>query len=234
MTIKNCPLIRLRISRQKFNLIIRSFSTDITALDCAEIVQVNRKTVDRFYNYFRDLVIQNQHQEREQFLSQEETEVDESYFGPSRVRGKRGRGAGKKVAVVGLLQRKGKVFTKPVDRCTKEELLPILLKRIALGTDIFTDGWKSYDGLAIYGYNHKQVKHHEDEFSQGDGNHINGMESFWSYAKRRLAKFNGILKRFFARYLLETEWRFNHRGKIETRLHKLIKADLLKRNKVVR
>ncbi|MCL2081189.1 MAG: IS1595 family transposase, partial [Oscillospiraceae bacterium] len=44
------------------------------------------------------------------------------------------------------------------------------------------------------------------------GNHINGIESFWGYAKHRLVKFNGIPKEFFEIYLKETEFRFNNRG----------------------
>ena len=40
-----------------------------------------------------------------------EIEVDESYFGGSR-KGKRGRGAGGKVPVFGLLKRGGKFYTQ--------------------------------------------------------------------------------------------------------------------------
>jgi transposase-like protein len=216
---------RVKISSQKFRLIVNCFATDITSTACGEIVNVNRKTADRFYNYFRSLIINHQLLLRREFLSDDETEIDESYFGPSRVRGKRGRGAGHKIAVVGLLRRQGKVFTKPVDACTKEELMPVILAKVASGVDIYTDGWKSYDALAVYGFNHKKVKHHENEFSTGDGNHINGIESFWSFAKRRLAKFNGVKKRNFKERLLETEWRFNHRDKIKSTLKKLINRD---------
>lgn len=101
------------------------------------------------------------------------------------MRGKGGdRGAGKKTAVVGLLQRAGKVFTKPVDRCTKDEIMPILMAKLAKGIDVFTDGWNSYDALAVYGFNHKRVVHEENEFSDRDGNHINGIESFWSFYQK--------------------------------------------------
>jgi len=216
---------RVRISDRKLNLIVRSFLADITSMSCAKIVCLNRRTTDRYYNYFRLLLLEDQEQERIKFLSDEKTEVDESYFGPTRVRGKRGRGASKKIAVVGLLERSKRVFTKPIGRCTREELLPVILKHVKRGTDVFTDGWKSYDALAVYGFNHKKVLHSEDEFSTGDGNHINGIESFWSFAKRRLAKFNGIKKRYFSSNLKETEWRFNNRGKITKRLRQLIRDD---------
>ena len=221
---------RVKISRQKFSLIVRCFSTDITASSCAEIVRVHRNTADRYYQYFRRLILKDQEKERKRFLSGDKTEIDEAYFGPTRVRGKKGRGASRKIVVIGLLERKGKVFTKPVDKCTKKEILPIILRRVAQGVDIYTDGWKSYDALAVYGFSHKKIKHQEDKFSNGNGNHINGIESFWSFAKRRLAKFNGVRKTHFANYLKETEWRFNNRGKIEKILRKFIRKDRQSKN----
>jgi len=52
------------------------------------------------------------------------------------------------------------------------------------------------------------MNHQKGEFSDGKGNHINGIENFWSFAKRRLAKFNGV-KVNFEYHLKECEWRYN-------------------------
>jgi len=57
---------------------------------------------------------------------------------------------------------------------------------------------------------HFRVHHGEHEFSRGNF-HIDGIESFWSYAKRRLVKFNGVPKQTFLLHLKECEFRFNHR-----------------------
>jgi len=43
--------------------------------------------------------------------------------------------------------------------------------------------------------------------------HINGIESFWSFAKRRLQKFNGVGREYFNLHLKESEFRFNNRDK---------------------
>jgi hypothetical protein len=43
------------------------------------------------------------------------------------------------------------------------------------------------------------------------GVHINGIESFWSYAKRRHQKFDGLRRDAFPIFLKETEFRFNNR-----------------------
>ncbi len=54
---------------------------------------------------------------------------------------------------------------------------------------------------------HFRVSHGENEFSKGMGIHINGIENFWSFTKRRLAKFNGV-KKNFELHLKECEWRY--------------------------
>lgn len=130
---KTSVIKRVKISARKFSLIVRCFATDVTASSCAEIIKVHRNTADRYYQYFRELALKDQEGERKKFLSEDKTEVDEAYFGPTRVRGKRGRGASRKIAVIDLLERKGRVFTKPVDKCTEREILPIILKRVTQG-----------------------------------------------------------------------------------------------------
>lgn len=140
-----------------------------------------------------------------------EVEVDESYFGPRRVRGKRGRGARGKIPVVGLLRRGGCVYTHVVVNCEKKQLMPIIQGKVLSGSTIHTDGWTSYDGLVLRGYRHYRIHHHENEFARGKS-HINGIESFWSYAKRRLLKFNGARKQYFVLHLKESEFRWNHGG----------------------
>jgi len=85
--------------------------------------------------------------------------------------------------------------------------------RVDVESVIHTDAWRGYDGLVDLGFEkHFRVNHAKNEFSKGDGNHINGIESFWGYAKHRLVKFNGIPRNLFEIYLKETEFRFNNRG----------------------
>ena len=88
--------------------------------------------------------------------------------------------------------------------------MPIIQGQILEGSTIYTDGWKAYDGLILNGYNHYRVFHHENEFARGKS-HVNGIEEFWSYAKRRFLKFNGLSNETFLLHLKETECRFNHR-----------------------
>src|SRR5690606_11272835 len=185
--------------------------------------RVNVNTSERYYNLLRDVVVKAALRERKELEIGNGIEADGSYFGPTRVRGKRGRGASGKIIVFGLLKREGNVYTTIISKAVKKEIMPIIRRVVRKGSDIYTNGWKSYDALAVYGYNHKKVKHTEDEFVSEDGSHINGVESFWSWTKRRLNKFNGIQKRSFSRYLLESEWRFNHRKNLRKDLKKLLR-----------
>lgn len=214
---------RRRISRQKYTILFNSFIADITASKAAGIASVNRKTADRYYHLFREPIIKEALVERDKANLGNGVEIDESYFGPKRVRGKRGRGAGRKIIVFGILKRNGNVYTKIIKSVQKAEVMPIIRKVVRSGSDIYSDGWGSYDALAVYGYNHKKVKHSEDEFVREDGSHINGVESYWSWIKRRLTKFNGIKKENFPKHMLESEYRFNHRATLSKDLKVLLR-----------
>ncbi len=89
--------------------------------------------------------------------------------------------------------------------------MPIIQGKILEGSTIHTDGWKAYDGLILNGYDHYRVFHSQNEFARGKC-HVNGIESFWSFAKRRLAQFNGLSDQTFYLHLKECEWRFNLRS----------------------
>ena len=127
------------------------------------------------------------------------------------MRGKRGRGASGKTIVFGLLKRGNCVYTEIVPDATKRTLQAIIRGKAQPESIIHTDGWPGYDGLVDIGFDkHFRVNHGNNEFVRGS-NHVNGIESFWSFAKRRLAKFNGVAKHTFALHLKECEFRFNHR-----------------------
>jgi transposase-like protein len=104
----------------------------------------------------------------------------------------------------------------------------IIRGHIELDSVINTDGWRGYDGLVDIGFDkHLRVNHGNNEFACGE-RHINGIESFWGYAKKRLVKFNGIDKKMFYLHLKETEYRFNHRnGNLYLDLLKLLRNNPL-------
>ena len=208
MTVKNRYYKRSRISEAKFRQLIRCFSMDFTATDTATLTQISIRSVNTIFLKIRRRIAQTCEMESPLLGA---VEVDESYFGARRVRGKRGRGAYGKTIVFGLLKRHGKVYTEIVPDCSKATLQAVIRGHIESDSVIHSDGWRGYDGLVDIGFDkHLRVNHSANEFANGE-RHINGIESFWSYAKRRLAKFNGVPTGTFYLHLKETEFRFNHR-----------------------
>ncbi len=207
---KNKYYNRSRISEAKFREIVKYFSLDIDATKTAEIANLNRNTVNRIFGGLRDRIYLSLKSNLS--LLDGELELDESYFGARRVRGKRGRGAAGKTPVFGIKKRDGEVYVEIVENCSKEQLMPIIQGKVLEGSTINTDGWKAYDGLVLNGYDHYRVFHSHNEFARGKC-HVNGIEAFWSYCKRRLSKFNGMNSDKFILHLKECEFRYNNKDK---------------------
>jgi transposase-like protein len=205
------------LSDAKMRQIIKCFALDLTASQTAKLTGVSRQSINRIYTKIRLRIFA--------YCSQNtpfngELEADESYFGAKRVRGKRGRGAGGKTIVFGLLNRDGCVYTEIVPDVKAKTLQAIIRGHADISSVVHTDGWGGYDGLVDVGFaKHFRVNHSDDEFSDGKGNHINGIESFWGFAKHRLAKFKGIHRHLFGIHLKETEFRFNHK---EQNIYKIL------------
>ncbi len=205
---KNRYYSRSKISEAKFRQLIRYFAMDLTATDCAELTRLSVRSVNSIYQRVRRRLAQQCEQ-----VSPlgGELEADESYFGPRRIRGLRGRGAGQKTVVFGLLKRGSNVYTEIVPNASKAILQAIIRGKADVASVIHTDRWRGYDGLVDVGFDkHFRVNHGQNEFARGNA-HVNGIESFWSYAKRRLIQFNGVPRHTFYLHLKETEFRFNHR-----------------------
>ena len=189
---------------------VRHFALDFTASDVAKLTGLTRKSITSIFLRVRERIAEEC--ERQSPFGGE-VEVDESYFGARRVRGKRGRGASGKTVVFGVFKRNGCVYTEVVPDCRKRTLLAVIRGRVTLDAVVHSDGWRGYDGLVDVGYaKHFRVNHSANEFARGTS-HVNGIESFWSYAKRRLQKFNGVPARTFYLHLKECEYRFNNRNK---------------------
>ena len=212
-----------RLTPRQQSRLLEHFVAGTTARAASELIGIQANTSATFYLRLRKLIASK-------LPSYElfgEVEADESYFGGRR-KGLRGRGAGGKTIVFGVFKRKGKVYTEIVPNASKKVLQGIIRGKVAPESVIHSDGWRGYDGLVDVGYDkHYRVHHGIDEFARGSA-HINGIESFWSFAKRRLTQFNGVPKHTFLLHLKETEFRFNHRN---TNLYKVL-LTLLKKDPI--
>ena len=205
---KNKYYKQSHISERKFRELLRCFALDLNAKESSQLTGISHVSCKLIYTKLRLRIVK---QSVDELASDGVYELDESYFGAKRVRGKRGRGAAGKTPVFGLLKRNGNVHVESVQNCSKSALMPIIQGKILEGSTIHTDGWKAYDGLILNGYDHYHVFHSQNEFARGKC-HVNGIESFWSFAKKRLVQFNGLSDQTFYLHLKECEWRFNLRS----------------------
>ena len=116
-----------------------------------------------------------------------------------------------KPSVFGLLKQGDCVYTEIVVDASNATLQAIIRGKVAPNSIIHTDGWRGCDGFVDLGLDKPfRVNHGSNEFVKGC-RHVNGIESFWSHTKHRLAQFHGVRRDKFALHLKETEFRFNHR-----------------------
>ena len=108
----------------------RYFAHDLPVLTAAKLCGLNYRTAHRLCELLRQRVLALAVRESPPLVG--EAEVDESYFGPRRVRGKRGRGAGGKIPVIGLHKRGQNVCLSVVKNCSRQERMPIITGLVIL------------------------------------------------------------------------------------------------------
>lgn len=216
-----------RTTTRKRGLLLKCFTQDKTAAMAAADCKVNRHTADLWYRHWREQIYQSLRMAPRFFG---EVEMDQKAFG--------GRGrkrmqtylkrlarilphaqylakakiirAEHKVQVFGILMRGGHVYTHIIKNADKRILMAIVRLVVEQGATVYTDAWRGFSELGLDGYSHHSVNH-SLEYSDRKGNHINGIEAFWSFAHRRLQKFNGIPASTLPLHVKECEWRYNNK-----------------------
>ncbi len=196
----------LRVPLARVLLAIKLFELDTSVRESANQLDLSYNTAYALFNLFRQSIAGSD--KDTSFILSGEIEMDESYFGGRR-KGNRGRGAAGKIPVFGILERGGKVRVEVVRNVTGESLLEMAIKKVKRGSLIYTDKFRSYNGLISYGFRHMRIDHGK-RFVNGKV-YINGIEGFWSFAKERLMKYHGVNPVKFPLYLKELEFRYNNR-----------------------
>jgi len=100
---KNKYVIRSYISEKKFIEVIYLFSEDLSVTQISHLTKISRPSINKYLTTIRFRIFEYC---QDQSPLKGEIEVDESYFGARRVRGRRVRGV------------KGKVYTEIVLDCS--------------------------------------------------------------------------------------------------------------------
>ena len=206
--LQGTKFILLRISPSQWLSLVKLFELSTSARKASQEVHLSYKTTLRAYDILRRVLVEELAKTDD--ILKGELEADEAYFGGKR-KGKRGRGAGGKTIVYGILERGGRVSVSIVQDVSAESLMTETVKRVRRGSIVYTDKWRGYDSLMFCGYKHLNIDHRY-KFKQGKV-YINGIEGFWAFAKERLIKHHGISREKFLFYIKEMEWRYNNRGK---------------------
>jgi transposase len=186
--------------------IIVGFYQQQPAYRVASDLGLDYQVVSRIYQRLREAIYHVA--ELEAGKLKLEIEIDDAYFGGRR-KGKRGRDAGEKSIVLGLLERDGGAYIKVVERVSADEPMAYIRKHTRKGLVYYTDTFRSYNSLKHWGKHHRL--NHGKAFVYRSKNHINDIEGFWSYAKHILYNYRVVSKYHFPLYLKEVEYRFNHR-----------------------
>lgn len=143
-------------------------------------------------------------------------EADETFIGgkarnmhkSERTRKVTGTGGKDKTAVLGIMERGGKVVMKVIDNTKKRTLQKEVREHALAGSALFTDSLESYEGLDEFQH---EVVDHAVSYVEGEV-HTNSLENFWSLLKRGLKGTYVSVEPFHLfRYLDEQGYRFNNR-----------------------
>lgn len=228
------------IPAKKEAAIRKCFIYDMEASKAAATVGVNKETAHLHYKHFREAIYTTFSKAP---LLEGEVEIDIAEFGGKgrkrmrellkkyartlthfeyQEKAKAIRAANKTKVMV-FAQRGGRVFAHVVKTKSADDLMPLVRLVVAKGSRIYSDQEPGLARLAQDGYEHKTMNHKELHAYEL-GVHTANADAFFSIAKRRLAKFNGLMRHTTPLHIKECVWRYNHRNHDKKELDAILKA----------
>lgn len=115
-----------------------------------------------------------------------------------------------KTAVIGALERGGKVHAKVIDNTDTKTLDKFVHTVVAPKASVSTDDHSRYRHLGRT-FEHGVVHHSAGEYVNGT-THTNSIEGYWSLLKRQIVGIHHYVSpKHLNRYVSESAWRFNLR-----------------------
>lgn len=216
-----------KIALQKWFIaiyLLTSSKKGISSIELADKVGVTQKTA-----WFMDMRIREALKQGGGKLFGT-VEVDETYIGGKHTRQD---GFRKKSAVMGMIERGGKVKAYQIEGRHTQILLQNILKNVDPKSRIMTDEALGYKNLHKLGYQHGSVKHGKKHWKYGKDTHTNTIESFWALFKRgTVGTHHNISKKHLQRYIDEYTYRFNRRNLLKQDLFNAVVDRVLKGGKI--
>lgn len=128
------------------------------------------------------------------------------------------------VPVLGMIQRKGKIVLKVLEKASGIEIKPYIKTKVTSGSTIITDGFGGYYGLNDHFENHIILNHSKYKRSINKYN-TSTLEGFWTLVKRSfIGQYHKISKDHLQDYLNELAFKYNNR---KTNMFNLLVTNLL-------
>ena len=213
--------------------VITSHKKGISSLQLSRDINVTQKTAWFMLQRIRKCFgIENN------CILDNDVEIDETYVGGKnknrhthkKVKNSQGRSMKDKVAVLGMVERNGKLIAKIVPDVQAPTLTKEIRKNVKESANIYTDEWLGYNEIHKY-YNHSIVKHCEKEFVNGSA-YTNNIECFWGILKRGiLGIYHFTSKKHLQIYLDEFVFRYNTRYMTEQNKFETLLSNMTVRTK---
>lgn len=154
----------------------------------------------------------------ERKLRKKTIEIDETYYGgkekykhkSKKTLNTQGRSTKTKSAILGIMERDGKVYAVPVKDTTAKTVLPIIEAKVSKNSTIYSDEYRPYRSLKRL-FKHDYIKHNQGEYVRGKV-HTQNIEGFWSQMKRAIGgTYHSVSKKHLERYVNETTFRHNNK-----------------------
>jgi transposase-like protein len=139
-------------------------------------------------------------------------EIDETYVGGSRKwrAGRPGPNDDKKVPIMALVERGGRVRAFPMERVTSADAQDAIRSLVDKSAHLMTDELNIYHALAM-GYQHDMILHKDKVYVRGVV-HTNCVEGFFSLLKRGITGvYHHVGRGHIGRYCNEFAFRYDHR-----------------------
>lgn len=195
-------------------MLILNAKKGISARQLARDLNVNKNTAWRISMQIRRAMHEAEHRN----LLTGIVEMDEAYVGGKPRRGypdspnaPRGRGT-KKIPVVGMIERGGRVKAKVVQKkdLNAKHLSALVRRNVDISNAVLiTDEYGGYVGIKRF--MHHEVVNHRIWYVSGF-RHTNNIESFWAILKRGIiGQYHRVTLQHLPEYINEFTYRFNHR-----------------------
>ena len=194
-----------KISERKLRRIIHYFALDLTAYQTAELIGMTHKSVNEVFLKLRHRIFEES--ENSSYLS-DCIKTNEIAYRTNKENIESQSQTKNKITMFGIYRRQNLILT---DFIYETDKLFQLIDGQQFTAESISDSesWQKYDGVVdVVKLKYLRVFNKQKLKGQTKPN---GSESFWSFTKRRLQRFNGVPEHTFYLHLKECEFRYNHR-----------------------